>query len=299
MKPFNKGLSKFNLVYTSIILFIFLAFGGLTLFNFGIPGFNKNALIIFGVGSAISVGSVLVFGVFGVFNKVKEKFDGFQNVFTVGHVSESSDLLPFSKNPLTKFLPHLAWISVVCLMAVGGFVIWQEPDMYSEFNEFSVGDNQALAVSEFGLVKSVFDTAILPGFVEDMIAHTLNFVIVLIFLLILVVLKLVTKSKFFTINWLWYAICILFSSPMSAWFFMKAHTIVGGQNLEFLLSAWFFQTINLYVMAYTGFWFPLAHVLHNMIFLLGFSTAFSISLICVPLFIRKEWIYKIVRRCKV
>lgn len=285
----SASLQAHNFIYTGIIAFIFAVIAISAFFKMGIPGYNKNILFVYGLGAAVGLGLTLLFGVYGVFNTIKRKVTGTDIPFQAGHVSESSSLLFLSNSFLGKYLPHLAWVIIVIFLSISGFQVWGSPDIYSSAQEFQTAtSDEPFAAQEFSIATSFWDVAVLPGFTEDMAAFGLSAVFVAILGGLILIMGKITKSSVFKYNKFWHVGAILIASPMAAIGlgfipgFAQAHASVGGTNLPFIFATFLFQTINLYVMWATGLFLPLAHIIHNGIFVFGFAFAFSIALFAAP-----------------
>lgn len=282
MADANNSSKSFNLVYTGFVAMIFLLIAGILFFRSGAGGYNDKFIWVYTLGALVGAIASIIFGGFGVFNWIKTKATGEELPFQAGHISESSKYLILSKPIWLKFIVIIAWTILVTFVSLSGLKIWDEPDVYADVQEFAVG-TEAMAVEKFGIANSIFDIGIIPGFTEDISALIIASFIIAILHLIRMVIKLITKSNLFNMNLFWNSLFILISCPIASFIFMKAHNVVAGSNIQFLFSAWLFQTFNLLVMFYTGFFLPLAHIIHNSIFAFGFAVAFSIAFMIIPI----------------
>lgn len=285
-----KKLGKFNIIFWLINVIIQVSIGVSAVLNFGRFGYNDRFLLFAGVGAIFGLMLSLLFLVFSVINVLTNK-NQLLRIMGQGAVAENPIYKIFSSNT-TRLIVLFGWTVVVAILASGGLKIWAEPAVYAQTAAFAVGD-QTLAVQDFGFARSLYDTAVIPAWVEDFASYGLSWVIVIFILLLVYAFRVFTKSDFFKIGIGWITTAILVACPIAAAGlgfipgFAQAHEIVAGQNFSFFVSAWFFQTINLYVFWTIGLIFPIAHLVHNSIFLFGFATVFSIAFMLIPI-IRKR-----------
>lgn len=285
----SNKLESFNFIYTGLFIFILVLISITSFFNMGRPGYNRDVLMTYGIGATVGVGICLVFAVYGVFNFVKKRTDGSDIPLRSGFVSESNQYSLLSNSYIMKLLPHLAWIAVVMMLTYGGGLrIWDAPDVYTQAQEFATADDKPYAYNQVGVARSIWDVGVMPAFTEDTAALGLSAVFVFAIGLWLFLLRKITKNNIFKYGIVWHIIAILVACPVASIGlgfipgFAQAHSNVGGNDISFLFAAFFFQTINLYVMWATGLLLPIAHLLHNAIYIFGFSVALSVSLLIIP-----------------
>jgi len=284
MPKVSPKLRAFNLQYSSLIIVIYLIIIAVNFFNLGRPGFNRDVVMVYLLGAIASLILTVVFSGFGVFNWINVKSTGEELPIQAGHISESSQNLIFSNNVFTKFIPHIVWTIIIVFTSLTGLQVWRSPDFYSTSLEFSqAGASETLATATQGLFPTLWNLGINPGFVEDMISFGMSIAFVAIILLWRWLMLNITKNPIFKLNKIWYTFSYILGSGLAALSFSKAHEIVAGQNTSFFIIAWIFQTFNLIVMWSTGLFLPLAHIIHNSMFALGFAVAFSIALAIVPI----------------
>jgi len=239
----------FNITYTLIILFTYIIIASLSFFNSGRVGYNKDVLLVYGLGAVVSLGIAFIFGALGVLKGFVSANIPFP--FRFGFVSETEPLFPWTKSIALKLGVGITWALIVGFISFSGFQIWGSPDVYSSTAEFSFeGSTEALSSQEFGIARSLFDVGVMPSFTEDMVSLGLSAVIVML----LSILFWLFKVKYGTLQ---HAFAVFVACPIAAFTFMLAHESVGGTNVQFFFAAWLFQTINLYVMWFTAFFFPL------------------------------------------
>lgn len=288
----SKKLQSFNLIYTSITMFIFLIIAGANFFNAGRAGYNREVLLIYGFGAGLGALITLIFGAFSVFKLTKAKAMGIAiSPQEVGFISESNPNIPLSNNIMTKLTPHIIWVVIILLVStIFGFQVYPSPDIYGNVAEFSGSAGDISARNQFGIARSVFDVGISPGYTEDIVSLLMSAVFMLAIVFFTWILFFFTKNKFFKFNKLWLNVSIPFVTLLASIGlnfvsgFSQAHELVGGENIFFLISTVLFQWINLMIMWYTHLFLPLAHILHNTIFVLGFNVAFSVALLMTPIF---------------
>jgi hypothetical protein len=270
------NIKAFNRTYTGLTIFIFMFIGAWNFFAFGRVGYNKNALIIYTIGAAMAIVFSLVFYLL--------QNSSISLPFKAGGVSESSKEFPLSMRLGLKFGTHIIWAIVIAFLSFGGTQIFPDPNLYQDVSSFATGQGVD-SVARFGLLRSVYEVGFAPAGVEDMNALGMSAVfVVLILLSIMLIRKLSGMSFFDAKKKAWYYFAIIIACPITALVFSTAHEAVAGQNIPFFIIAWAFQTVNLYVMWFTGLFFPLAHFIHNSIFVLGFAIALSIAFIFIPFF---------------
>jgi len=279
-------LKAFNIFYSSLIIFIFGVIAVANFFKAGQAGYNQITLIIYGMGAVVAGFGTLIFH---YFRSVKE-----DSPFSAGFISETSPKLSVGISLARKFVPHIIWTLVIIFLSLGGMQkmfpdvsqasIWGSPDMYSNIGEFATAPGDVMAVQKHGLLTTLWDIAINPGMTEDGASVFLSAFFFMLIMFGRIFLKKITKSNFFNYNKAWYIFAVFIACPIASLGigfipgFAQAHQIVAGQNIAYLFATFLFQTINLYVMWFTGLFLPLAHIVHNGIFALGYSFALSIAL---------------------
>ncbi len=292
-KPSN-SLETFNFLYSVVIIFIFIALAVSSFFNRGRIGYNFDVLTTFGIGAVVGGFIALVFFVLQTANVVVKRTTDEQIPAKTGFVSESNDFAPASKNIFTKLGLQFVWVIVVILLASSGFQIWGTPDVHTTVEFATAGSTEPLSSQQFSVARNLWDVGVLPGFTEDMAAFGLSAVLIVAFSLVLLIMKRITNNNIFKYNFGWHILAILIACPIAAVglgfipCFAQAHESVAGSNIAFLVATFAFQTINLYVMWITGMFFPLAHIVHNAIFVFNFVFAFSIAFMFIPI-LRKRW----------
>ena len=265
----TKGAQAFRIGYSVLVIFIFILIASIGFFNFGKAGYNRDALVVYTTGAGLGIVMSSFFVLMNVFKKVPFPLN-------VGHIAEDA---PAGISIGLQFGIPILFAVIIGAMQFGGFQVWGEPNVYNSISAFASSEETS-ALQEFGIGKSIYDVGIVPAFVEDMAAFSLSAAIVAFELLLVSIAYFTTKNKFFSPlkNPLWYYASFIIASPIAALFFSRAHEVVAGQDILFFLVAWIFQTINLYIYWFTGIFFPIAHFVHNSLYVLGFAVALSITL---------------------
>lgn len=282
----------FNLFFSIFTLIVLISIGVSSVFKFGQFDYNKGFLIFTGIGISVAIAFWVLFVTFSAINVIAQK-NPLLKILSIGHVAENP-IFKTLYNPFVRIGIIIIWSVIVGGLALNGFQIWAEPSAYDSISAFSNVPSQSLAVENKGFFTSIYDTAIIPGYVEDFASFGLSVAITMFILLVIYSWHIFTKNNFFKINLGWVITAIIVACPIASIGlgfipgFAQAHQIVGGQNLAFLASTALFQTLNLYVFWITGLIFPLAHIVHNSIFVLGFSVALSITLSIIPIVLIKK-----------
>lgn len=277
-----KRKGKFDLIVTGFTIFIFIAIAAYLSLSLGRANIDRSVAEVYAIIAIVGAGIATILAVLQGARFLSGKPSGLTTIFRLGHVSESPKGKILS-SPFFRIGIVLLWAVIVGTLAQGGQIIWQSPDLYNGFAEFSQeGVSEQLAVEQFGIGQTILSIGIIPAYTEDMASFGISVFLTIAFLLVIYSLGVATRAKWFKITPPFIVIAILISCPIAALIFSQAHEIVAGQNIQFLFAAWIFQTINLYVIWFTGLFIPLAHIIHNSVFALGLTTALSIALMLIP-----------------
>lgn len=275
----NKLNFTVNTIIRVFVLASFFIIAAFSLFNRGRVGYSESFLTFAAIGSGLGI---IVTVALIVLDLLKNKLRQSSEILTLGHIGEESKLNIIS-NPITKLVILLVWGIFMTIAPRLGLKVWSDPSPYTGGVSAFATEGSLSAVSQFSLTKTLFDTAFIPAFTEDIMAYALSIGIVMIFALVLFMMSRTSRLKFLTP----FKIQVLFpliliANAISAFVFSNAHEIVAGTNISFLLQAWFFQFINLTVYWMTYF-IPIAHFGHNLSFALGFAISFSIAFAFIPI----------------
>jgi hypothetical protein len=130
-------------------------------------------------------------------------------------------------------------------------------------------------------ITEAYYSSIIPGFYEDftwgIILPSLIFNV--LWFLILLTLKIDARQSIASFIGVM-LIAILISSIGYGLLipgFSTAHKTAYQENIQAYISAFFFMFIQSLIYAITGLFFPIAHIIHNALFSLGFVIAFSVG----------------------
>lgn len=130
-------------------------------------------------------------------------------------------------------------------------------------------------------IAEAYYSSIIPGFYEDftwgIILPSLIFNV--LWLIILLTLKVDARQSIASFIGVM-LIAILISSIGYGLLipgFATAHKTAYQENIQAYLSAFFFMFIQSFIYAITGLFLPIAHIIHNALFSLGFVIAFSVG----------------------
>lgn len=266
--------SKFNVIWSGIIFSIMLFILMQLLYLARKPEISKLFLDTY---TPMAWFGVILSAILIIFNFLKEP--------ATAHLSPpaTSDSYRLVQRTWVKFLIVFI-LSGVILLSVTTAKIQVLPIPHP----FEVG----FSISP---ITEVYLSSVIPGFLEDFMFFWIlpqvifNFVWLLFLLLLKIDLR-DNRAGFFA----GMLIAIIISSLGSAYLipgFTVAHDQVYQFNIEAYISAFIFAFIQSLIYMMTGLFFPLAHILHNALFTLGFAVALSIGGVTTSLiFMRiKSW----------
>lgn len=288
----DKFRLMFNLSFQVFTLAMFIIILTSSILNFGRTGYNQSYLIFSAVGSGagliISVALIVLEIV-----KFKKKETG--GILKLGHIAETPAFEILS-SPTVRIGILIVWaLFIGTLASQFNIQVWGDSNPYIQYTAFSTNDQPGTAYSQMGFARSLWDSAVVPGYNEDISTFGLSVAIVMLQMLVLTWIYFATKNPFFKplqLRWIIPAVivgCIIASLGLG--FipgFAQAHETVGGTDVLFLLSAFVFQTINLLLFWVTGLFFPLAHIIHNAMFVIGFSIAYSFAFCLIPIMSKEK-----------
>lgn len=131
--------------------------------------------------------------------------------------------------------------------------------------------------------------SVIPGFLEDFAYLIIlpQMVIIILTLLFNAILKIDLRRSVPGSLLLSLLGCFIASLGYGIWLipgFTSSHAIYG-ENIPAFLSAFIFGFMQSFIYQITGFFLPVAHILHNLIYSLGLVTAISIGGIAASAFL--------------
>jgi hypothetical protein len=130
-------------------------------------------------------------------------------------------------------------------------------------------------------ITEAYYSSIIPGFYEDFTWGIIlpSIIFNVLWLIILLTLKIDARQSVASFIGVM-LIAILISSIGYGLLipgFATAHKTAYQENIQAYLSAFFFMFIQSFIYAITGLFLPIAHIIHNALFSLGFVIAFSVG----------------------
>jgi hypothetical protein len=150
-------------------------------------------------------------------------------------------------------------------------------------------------------ISEMYLSSVIPGVAEDFAFFWAlpQLIFNLLWLLFLITLRIdVRASKG---SWFGIMLIAIFISSIGYGIivpgFASAHSQVYQDYTPAYLSAFFFGFTQSVLYAVTGLFFPLPHILHNALFILGFAIALSIGGVATTLipFLKIKWRYRNVK----
>lgn len=204
-------------------------------------------------------------------------------------VSAISLIFIWVREPLTAHIPALAttdsyrpikwnWVKFVMIGLFAFTILLSVTTLKVQIMPIPHPIEVGFSVSP---MTEAYYSSVIPGFYEDFTWGIIlpSLIFNFLWLIFFLVFKMDVRASMLSFMGIM-LIAILISSIGYGLLipgFATAHTGAYQENMTAYLSAFFFMFIQSILYAITGLFLPIAHILHNAIFSLGFVVAFSIG----------------------
>jgi len=171
-------------------------------------------------------------------------------------------------------VPLIAVIAVAVFWSAASFAGIQALPTDTFIPVTSAGEPMALSAGENIMFSSVY-----PAFIENYFAFIMVGIVGAPILLLLSILMGGVNSINYIGSRLLAIPIVCYGFTWLIPGFASAHTVVQAGNQQFFITAWIFQMSEQVVILFGGFFIPLAHFLHNMIWSLGLTSAVAFGFI--------------------